>query len=61
MSHEILSVQLAIAGVLAVALLIRGYFAYARWFDRRIDQQLEADFRAYCMVQEAKREAARRA
>lgn len=60
MRHDILLIQAAILGVLAVYFLFRGLRAYVRWSDRRFAQQLEADFRAFCLVQEAKREAARR-
>ncbi|MDV0438271.1 hypothetical protein [Xanthomonas sacchari] len=61
MSHEILSFGLLIASAFAVLFLVRGLFAYFAWSDRRFAQQLEAEFRAYCLVEEAKRQAARRA
>ncbi|KAB7775662.1 MULTISPECIES: hypothetical protein [Xanthomonas] len=61
MSHDIFLVQAAILAVLALYFLFRGFRAYLRWSDRRFDQQLEAEFRAFCMVEEAKREVRRRA
>ncbi|QSQ54078.1 hypothetical protein ISN36_07815 [Xanthomonas translucens pv. undulosa] len=43
-------------GVLAIYLIFRGLFALLRWEERRFAQQLEADFRAFVMVEEAKRQ-----
>jgi hypothetical protein len=51
----------ALAGSLALALIIRATFSFHRWSRRRFAEQLDADYRAFVMVEEAKREAARRA
>ncbi|WP_295964363.1 hypothetical protein [uncultured Xanthomonas sp.] len=56
MRHDILLIQAAILGVLAVYFLFRGFVAYLRWSDERFQRQLEADFRAHVLVEEAKRE-----
>ncbi|QSQ40405.1 hypothetical protein ISN35_15390 [Xanthomonas translucens pv. undulosa] len=42
--------------VLALYLIFRAVFAFLRWQERRFADQLEADFRAFVMVEEAKRQ-----
>lgn len=62
MSHDMyVSAGAAVLGLLAGLLILRGIIALLRWDDRRFAQQLDADFRAHVMVEEAKREVSRRA
>ncbi|UYK74739.1 hypothetical protein [Xanthomonas sacchari] len=58
---QFISACMAAVGILALGLLVRGIVALLRWDDRRFAQQLDADFRAHVMVEEAKREVSRRA
>lgn len=58
MTHEI---QMFILAALCVACFVRGVFAYLRFQRRHWMDRVDAEHRAFVMVQEAKREAARRA
>ncbi|XQA67133.1 hypothetical protein ACM9XC_07305 [Xanthomonas sacchari] len=61
MNDDILAIQAAVAGLIIFCVLLRAGIAFERWSERRFADQLEAEYRAFVMVEEAKREAARRA
>ncbi|MCC8444849.1 hypothetical protein [Xanthomonas translucens] len=56
MHHEIQIIALV---VLALACLVRGTFAFLRFQKRHFMGRMDAEHRAFVMVQEAKREVRR--
>lgn len=59
MSYEMACILLYMAGAFAAYLNLSATVALMSWGERRRTQQLEADFRAFVMVEEAKRHVSR--